>query len=759
MIMVYGGVLLLIILATVFLSYRGTVGGLKQQLKGSNGALLKQIDQKLEMAFQQVDKDLLQFTNELEFVYFMNDSYTDGDQEYLNLFALNTKLSNFMYKYPHFSSIFVYSHVSGHILTEQAFMNQEYSENKWITQYLDMKPYFKWLPTHQIWDGSVNRDVVTLIRSYPALSAPGFRRGLLAVNMNEAELQRMIRDIYEEGYKGHTFIIDDNGQVITHDDKEKLYSSMKELPYITQVLSGPDNGSFNVDLDGEKQTVFYRTSSYTGWRIVSVLPQSQVFKPLIVTRNLLIACAAIMSLLGLAVTFLISRRTFGPIDLLVGKLSGKYKGLQENRGGAPSARGVSYLENVFDQMFLDREQLEKQVREYKPMLKWRTVMDLLMGYQTDISTVGAHLEWTGCRLFPEWFVVSMAEISKEGGIIPQDEKLYTYALCNVAEEIIQMENAGVAIDLGEGVAAIVFSFPGGDEEQNHLKAATLMEHILDVMSRQIGVTVTAGVGKCYRELKHISLSYEESRQALQYKMVLGRQTVISIEDLQAPDNQDYYRMMEAINQILDALKLGQGSRMTALLHEAFIEAVRRNLPPDLIRQFSLELIMRSMQTLETMGIRTEPILIPFGNLHERIQQCENWQEIEELVCMLLDRLQALGEEKRSHRGKNDTLERVLVYIREHYHNRDLSLDYLGEHFHLNPTYISRLFKDHAEGSFIDYLIKIRIEASKELLKDWSLKISDISDAVGYANSRSFLRTFKKMTGLTPSEYREQLERS
>jgi AraC-like DNA-binding protein len=562
----------------------------------------------------------------------------------------------------------------------------------------------------------------------------------------------MINDIYEEGHKGHTFVIDGKGEVVTHDDKSKLYSNMKELPLIKKVLSEQENGAFSVELEDVKQTVFYKTSAYTGWKIVSIVPDSQIYKPLTVTRNLLAAFAMGMFIIAFIIMFLVGRKTFRPIDLLIGRLSGKYKHVQPGQVG----RGVTYLETIFDQMFMDREELEKQVRDSKPMLKWRTVMDMLIGYRTEYSMVKHHLEFTGVRLFPEHFVVCTAEIGKEGGINPQDEMLYTYALCNVAEEIINMENAGVAIDLGGGRAVILFSFEEGDEEQNSLRVATLLEHILEVMNRQIGLTVTAGVGRGYKNMKHISLSYEESQQALKYKMVTGNHSVISIEDLQMPDNQDYYRIAQMIDRILDALKLTDTTKMNTLLQETFKEAVKSNLSPDLIRQFSFELVMRSTQTMESIGFETEEILVGIGNLHERIHQCENWKQTERLVGSVLENLAAVILEKRQQRGKNDTIGQIFLYIQEHYQDSGLSLDRLADEFHLNPTYISKLFKEHAEGNFIDYLIEIRIRASKELLKDKNIKISDISYAVGYTNSRSFMRTFKKYTGLTPTEYRERI---
>lgn len=753
--LIYGGVLLFIISLTFVFSYKGTVGGLEQQLKETNMALLKQIDQKIEMAFQQTENNLLQLTNELEFVYFMNDSYKDNAQKHANFFAMSSKLSRFLNNNLQFSSIFVYSAVSDSVLTDQMYTTKETSENQWITDYLEMPDYFQWLTTHRIWDGNNNRDVVTLIRPYPALSAPGYRKGVVAANIDVDVLYQMIQDIYEDEFQGHMIIIDKNGQLVAHDDKSRLYSKLTDLPYIQKVLAGNERGSFAAEVDGIRQTVTYKSSGYTGWKIVSVVPESQMYKPLTVMRNLLIALAAGLFVLAFIIIFLINRRTFRPIDRMIGKLSRSYRPVHSSASLPQAQHGVSYLESIFDQMFLDREDLEKQVRDSKPMLKWRTVMDILTGYRTEYTLLRPHLEFAGIQLFPERYVVCTAEISKEGGIDPKDQTLYAYALCNVAEEIINAENAGTAIQLGDGRAVILFSFAEGDEEESHLHAVALLEQILNVMHRQIGLQVSAGLGRGYRELKDIPQSYAESQQALQYKMVLGNHCVISILDVQTPDNQDYYRIVQIIDRIVDSLKQGDRGRIQQQLGEIFREAVKGSLPPDLIRQFSFELVMRSTQAMEAIGIDTGETLMEIGNLHEAINRCESWRETEQVVEDVLLRLLEKIEQRRSQRGKNDYIVKILQFIKENYRDSGLSLDRLAEEFDLNPTYISKLFKEQVEDNFMDYLIKIRIEAAKELLKDKSIKIADISETIGYTYSRSFTRIFKKYTGLTPTEYREQ----
>ncbi|MNC22936.1 HTH-type transcriptional activator Btr [compost metagenome] len=75
---------------------------------------------------------------------------------------------------------------------------------------------------------------------------------------------------------------------------------------------------------------------------------------------------------------------------------------------------------------------------------------------------------------------------------------------------------------------------------------------------------------------------------------------------------------------------------------------------------------------------------------------------------------------------------------------------------MSPTYVSLLYKQETGETLFEYLTKVRIEKAKGLLQDPRNKFYEISGAVGYSDPSHFSKLFKKMTGLTPSAYREQL---
>ena len=86
---------------------------------------------------------------------------------------------------------------------------------------------------------------------------------------------------------------------------------------------------------------------------------------------------------------------------------------------------------------------------------------------------------------------------------------------------------------------------------------------------------------------------------------------------------------------------------------------------------------------------------------------------------------------------------------------DVTLVKLAEDFHYSPEYASRLIKRSTGQTFIQLLTSIRMENAKQLLRDTTLSVMDIALHVGYDSSEHFIRTFRKHTGNTPSEYRHQ----
>ena len=99
------------------------------------------------------------------------------------------------------------------------------------------------------------------------------------------------------------------------------------------------------------------------------------------------------------------------------------------------------------------------------------------------------------------------------------------------------------------------------------------------------------------------------------------------------------------------------------------------------------------------------------------------------------------------------IKEAIDYINNHLKN-ELSQKEVADHVHLNPSYLSVLFKEHVKLTFSEYVTRRRIQRAKELLISTSLPVNDIAEESGYKTAKYFIKIFRELEGMTPSAYRK-----
>jgi two-component system response regulator YesN len=97
------------------------------------------------------------------------------------------------------------------------------------------------------------------------------------------------------------------------------------------------------------------------------------------------------------------------------------------------------------------------------------------------------------------------------------------------------------------------------------------------------------------------------------------------------------------------------------------------------------------------------------------------------------------------------LVKALGYIRENF-GAGIQLGDAAEHARISASHLSRLFAEHLKSNFIDYLTDLRIGEAERLLKEGKLNVKEIAAAAGYQDPNYFSKTFKKITGVLPTQY-------
>ena len=108
---------------------------------------------------------------------------------------------------------------------------------------------------------------------------------------------------------------------------------------------------------------------------------------------------------------------------------------------------------------------------------------------------------------------------------------------------------------------------------------------------------------------------------------------------------------------------------------------------------------------------------------------------------------------------NQTLDiqTVIDYIEKNY-KKDLSRESISEELGINENKLSKVIKDELGMNFVSYLASVRIKKAKELLEKSDKNVTEIYEATGFNNRNTFIRTFKKEVGITPSEYRKKYKK-
>lgn len=749
--------LFLIVTVSAVLFYFIFTNDLKDQLVRTNVELLDHMEQKLDLVLKSIDNEAIQLVQYDEIKTFFDDSLPQGERTE-NDYRIGSHIDRLIRSNEYLFSVDIYSYsqdrlVSGDILTEEMRL-KDYA---WIGQFAQFDGYSNWLASRKLLISNSNfpiyRNVVSFIRTYPLIHSTGTRKGAIAFNLKEEMLLPLIH--HEGDAQGLNLVLDKGGLVVLHPDESKLGENMGSTPFVAQMAAeGKSAGYFHAKVENKDSIVFYKVNPYTGWRITRIVSEIELNKPLTVIRNTLAVLSGMILITAAVLALAVGRWTFKPLNRFLGTISSRLNAVSPGLTGEAGGDGFRILESRFEDFLVNSEQLQQQVRETKPILKWQLVIELLSDSKINISNTRQHMGMLGIQLDMNRFVVMVAEFDQRNeSLTAQDTHLYNYALCNVAEELIQAEGKGVAIELENGCCAILMSFQDSGVEAE-LRASVVADLIKNYVAENFKRTVTIGVGGLAEAAGEISQSFKQACDVLAYRLILGSNMVITRDDVQSDESAQYYRLVAMTDGMMDSLKLLDGEKLKAQTDRWFEAFTQYGVPPEMIRQLNLQCLMKAAVVAGEAGIEPEQFRMP-QEMRDALNQYDSLDEMKGFFLTMLREYMDLIRTKRGKREKSDLIVKVLDYINKDFGRADLSLNLLADELRVSVSHLSRLFKEQTESNFIDYLMNLRINQAKRLLMETDEKIKVIAESVGYSNVNTFIRIFKKLTALTPSEYREQ----
>ena len=186
--------------------------------------------------------------------------------------------------------------------------------------------------------------------------------------------------------------------------------------------------------------------------------------------------------------------------------------------------------------------------------------------------------------------------------------------------------------------------------------------------------------------------------------------------------------------------------------EIFVEGVKNRKYPINEFQEQMKLIILTTMKVYEKSLKNKEHevfelldIFSYQNIDEYMDVVRGWiKGFDELVSDNID------EQKTGLK-----MQKAIEYIKENYAT-DLNMAVVSNYISMNYSLFSFNFKQYTGTNFVNYLKNFRVGQAKKLLTETDMKVNEISRAVGYEHEKHFMKTFKSITGLTPSQYRNNL---
>ena len=288
----------------------------------------------------------------------------------------------------------------------------------------------------------------------------------------------------------------------------------------------------------------------------------------------------------------------------------------------------------------------------------------------------------------------------------------------------------------------LFIGDGGSELRAQVERMFLTAHT--ELEQRVSARITIGVG--LMTVRPGTENVGEAREALRQRYVQGRSNIYFYEDVAAMEAQSFPEAeLELLRKCMErGDKPGVHRQLEWLFSEkqlqsrraVYLHALWVRIAGMVMRLFNdmdsamISRLLSQLSRVETMVYRDE-----VGNLMEMIDSC-------------MDRRAGYDQNAESKVGY------AMAYIRKHFHE-DIIVNDLASTLDMSPGYFSSAFKKEAGVSAMQYVTNLRVERAKEYLTDTEMSVAAIAQSVGYADVQYFYRVFKKTTGMTPLQFRQE----
>lgn len=273
----------------------------------------------------------------------------------------------------------------------------------------------------------------------------------------------------------------------------------------------------------------------------------------------------------------------------------------------------------------------------------------------------------------------------------------------------------------------------------------LLAHLQSIRE-QLPFPVHIGVGRCYCTVDNIAFSFQQADYSSQQEGAFD----VAVYDNISRNFNSLHFPLEQQQRILNAVKHNNAS----VINLEFERIIKENTQK---RHLTSLLKKTLLCTLDGLLLTAAEEVVQEENLSDYLRTLPRPNDFRECIETLRDEFIRIGATAQKRYSSHSSLRKqeLLSYFENHYTDPSQSISAVSSHFNLSESYISILCKDLLGESYSSYLEKMRLAKAKELLCRTDQSIEEVAQSVGYNNSTTFRRAFKRIVGISPLQHKQQ----
>lgn len=386
--------------------------------------------------------------------------------------------------------------------------------------------------------------------------------------------------------------------------------------------------------------------------------------------------------------------------------------------------------------------IQREHEEHHLMLAGESLRNLALGLQDYSPEEGEKLKKLGTKLLPSYILMADYRSSEEEAPL-----LHPVEMVSAINTAFSEEFTLIPFQQNPHRSAFLLTSHGEITEMDEIKNRS--EKLIADLEGKKDVLLSLALSSPLKSWEELRARYNEAESLMGYRFLYGSSHLLSPQPLKEdqPQSDTFEEQQE---ELLEKIKKGDLPRVRAFFQRDDLFWSYRQEERELKRRF-VAILNHMHQIREFYELSLEDEWDPV----QMIDRIMHALTVDQILSSMIPWIISCTEEIYCilNQEKSDYVERAKEFMKENY-REDITLQQTADYACVSIFYLSRLFKQNEGISFNSYLNRVRMDEAKQLLINTRLKAYEIGEKVGIPDPYYFSKLFKKMEGLTPSQFRK-----